>query len=132
MSSVADLYTQANSAVNVRAPCRRPSAGTHLANSRLLEVASVAPPVGHRGHNRHVLRRSLGSGPGDGESRVHLVGRDIRPDLLDARARVCVGDNNGRSGDPNGGKLLAERPGESFVPILKVRGDVRRPPKRKH
>lgn len=58
------------------------------------------------GDDRLELRLRLGGGPGDGERRLPLVGRDRRPDLLDARPSEGVGLHYSRGGHPDSGGVL--------------------------
>ncbi len=58
------------------------------------------------GDDRLELCPRLDGRPGNGERRLPLVGRDRRPDLLDARPREGVGLHYGRGGHPDGGGVL--------------------------
>ena len=61
---------------------------------------------GHRGDNRHELSLGLRRRPGDGEGGEPLVRRNVRPDLLDARAGERLHLRHRRHWDPKGGRVL--------------------------
>ena len=64
------------------------------------------PPLRDGRDNGRILGLRLDCRPGNGERGLPFVGRNVRPDLLDASSGVGVRLRDGRSGHPNGGGVL--------------------------